>query len=64
MCISTVGCSALKFDEETGACDLGSKVLLLPPKSSDKNQILLNVTINPVGKNIKNTYLKKLSQLK
>jgi hypothetical protein len=50
MCISTLGCSAFQFDEETGACDLGSKAQLRIPQPSDSAQQLTKITVNPVGK--------------
>jgi len=50
MCIATLGCSAFKFDKETGSCDLGSKAHLLIPQQKDSPQQHTEVTINTAGK--------------
>jgi hypothetical protein len=46
ICISTLGCSAFKFDEKSGSCDLGSKLKLQLSPSSNSQQQLTKISVN------------------
>ncbi len=46
MCISTVGCSAFQYDDESGNCDLGSKLELELDKPSQPTNQVKKISIN------------------
>ena len=51
-CIATPGCSAFRFNKESGSCGLGSKAGLISAQPSDSEAQLTQISFNTEGNHI------------